>query len=559
MKQPKTLLGLIVFLGFFLRVIFLGSIPAGFTPDEASQAYSAYSLLKTGKDEWGTDWPITSFRSFLDYKAPLQTYLMIPSIAIFGLNEFAARLPSALFGTVAILAIYLLTKKLFPSENRNLKSETLPLLAALFLAISPWHLQFSRTALEVNLASFLFPLGLFFFLEGLEKPKHFIYTSFLWGLGLYSYHAAKVFIPLFALALVILYRKQIFRFEFRRIVAPIIITLAFCLPLLFGTLFSSAGKRGEDLLITNLSDEQISQINDQIFYSPLQRISSTIPRIFHNRFVYGLSSFTQNYISYYTPSFWFTEGGREITYSVIPGRGLLYFWMLPLIFWALFNILKKPDLKKVLSVLLPWLILAAIPAALTKEGYRPNRAGSFALLWEMLAAYGLWSLLQIGHLRQKYIISSFFVVALSLTLFYFEDYVFNSSVNYPLSMSYGWRDAMNYVRSVEKMYKTVMIAQGNQPQSFVSFYLQIDPKTFQYWSNDWVHLIEKQGNVGYLDQLGKYNLGKFDFETLNWPEDISKTTLYISPPNPLLPKERNILYKVAIPDGEALEIFDFNK
>ncbi len=543
MKQPKILLGLIVFFGFFLRIFFLGTIPQGFTPDEASQAYSAYSLLKTGKDEWGVAWPVTSFRSFLDYKAPLQTYLMVPSIAIFGLNEFAARLPSALFGTLAILAIYFLTNEIFGHQE-------IGLLAALFLAISPWHLQFSRTALEVNLASFLFPLGLYFFLKGQKNPQYFIYTAFLWGLSLYSYHAAKIFVPLFALTLIIIYRKQIFHSGLRKIIAPIFITLIFSLPLFFSSLFSSAGKRGGDLLLTNLSGEQMSELNNQIFYSPLQKISPIIPRIFHNRFVYDLSSFTENYVSYFTPSFWFTEGGREITYSVIPGRGLLYFWMLPLIFWGLFNLLRKPDLKKTLLV---------ISAALTKEGYRPNRAGSFALLWEMLAAYGLWALLQINFLRQKYIVISFLTIASLLTIFYFEDYAFNSFVKYPLSMSYGWRDALKYVKSVEKMYNTVMISQGNQPQSFVAFYLQIDPKRFQYWSNNWTHLIERQGNVKYLDQLGKYNLDKFDFEILNWPEDRNKTTLYVSPPNPLLPKDRNVLHQVVIPNGEALEVFDFNK
>lgn len=38
---------------FVLRVFMLGHIPWGFQWDEASYAYNAYSILKTGKDEWG--------------------------------------------------------------------------------------------------------------------------------------------------------------------------------------------------------------------------------------------------------------------------------------------------------------------------------------------------------------------------------------------------------------------------------------------------------------------------------------------------------------------------
>jgi len=210
MTRSKITLGIILFLAFLIRVLGLGSVPGGFSPDEASQGYSAYSLLQTGKDEWGTSYPVTSFKSFLDYKAPLQTYLMVPSIAIFGLSEFSVRLPSAIIGTLAIIAIYFLTKELF--KNTAPTTSHLALIASLMLAISPWHIQFSRTALEVNLLSFLFPAGLYFFLKFIdsdprtnnqEPANPLILTSLFWGLGLYAYHAAKIFLPIFIMALIV--------------------------------------------------------------------------------------------------------------------------------------------------------------------------------------------------------------------------------------------------------------------------------------------------------------------------------------------------------------------
>lgn len=542
---------MVVCLGLFLRLFLLGQIPAGFTPDEASQAYSAFSLLKTGKDEWGIAWPLSSFRSFLDYKAPLQTYLMIPSIAVFGLNEFATRLPSAIFGTLAIIAIFVLAKKLF-------KNESIALLSALFLSISPWHLQFSRMALEVNLASFLFPLGLYYFLEGLDKPKNYIYTALLWGLSFYTYHAAKVFIPLFSLALIFLYGKRIVK-DIRLLVLPLVIFVAILSPLIYGTLFGQAAKRGGDLLITSLSQDQINKLDQQIFYSKLSNVSPILPRLFHNKITFLLSEFVENYVSYFTPSFWFTEGGREITYSVIPGRGLLYFWMMPLMAFGLFRLLKNTkDHKHVIYLIVPWILLAAIPAALTKEGYRPNRAGSYALLWEMVAAFGAYELLQMKFRFHKVITAIFVIVSVFLIGAYFEDYAFGSFVNYPTSMSYGWREAIGYIEKHGQSYKEIHIARGNQAQSFVAFYLSYDPQKFQQYSRDWDSLVQKQ-KVQYLDQLGDYQLGNFRFSSLNWPEDISTTTLYVSPPSPLLPPQRRTLHTVDIPGGKIIEIFDFNK
>jgi len=566
MKSHHLLLGLILILALALRLIGLGRIPAGFSPDEASQAYIAYSLLQTGKDEWGMAWPISSFKSFLDYKAPLQTYLMIPSIAIFGLNEFAARLPSAIFGILAIYAIYLLTGELFPSSSlRGAKATwqshtSIPLLAAFFLALSPWHIQFSRTALEVNLTSFLFPLGFYFFLRGLKDHRQFIYTSFLWGLSLYAYHSAKVFIPLFALSLLWLYRRTIFARGIKILLPPLLTFLIIVSPLAIDSIFGNSAKRGSDLLLTNLSDEGRKKLDDQGFYSPLSKINPSLPRLIHSPVLAIISEFADNYLSYFSLPFWFTEGGREITYSVIPGRGLLLFWMLPLVLFGLFILFKKSrDEDYDARPLLLWLLLAALPAALTKEGYRPNRAGSFLCLWEIIAAFGFVSFLEIKNKYSKKILVLFTGLAIILTGFYFEDYFFNSAITYPRALSFGWRDTINAVARIQGNYDTVMVEKGTQSQSFVAFYLKTPPNQFQLATALWQKEIEKR-QVTYLDQMGSYQLGKYSFEALNWPEDKNLQTLYVWQGNSLIPSDRHTIYQVITPPGEIImEVFDFKK
>src|SRR5687768_12237216 len=95
--KPGYLLVVIMIVAAILRLWKLGSIPPGLTPDEASLGYNAYSILKTGRDEYGQLFP-TVFKSFGDYKPGLYTYAVIPFVALFGLNEWTVRLPSALAG-----------------------------------------------------------------------------------------------------------------------------------------------------------------------------------------------------------------------------------------------------------------------------------------------------------------------------------------------------------------------------------------------------------------------------------------------------------------------------
>ena len=106
MNKKIIILLLILFLGTFLRFYKLDSIPAGVYIDEASHGYNAYSLLLTGKDEWGKQFPIF-LKEFGNYPSPLYTYISILPIKIFGLSVFSIRFISALSGVLLILFTFL--------------------------------------------------------------------------------------------------------------------------------------------------------------------------------------------------------------------------------------------------------------------------------------------------------------------------------------------------------------------------------------------------------------------------------------------------------------------
>src|SRR3989344_1300457 len=117
----KKVLLVILILAFIVRIVFLDISPPGFNADEAALGYNAYSLITTGKDEWGQTFPLV-FKSFSDYKPGLYVYLAIPFVWLLGLNELAVRLPSVLLGSFSIILIYLLAKELFRKETVALAS-----------------------------------------------------------------------------------------------------------------------------------------------------------------------------------------------------------------------------------------------------------------------------------------------------------------------------------------------------------------------------------------------------------------------------------------------------
>lgn len=148
MHKKKTfyLILAICILGFFIRIFQLTKIPNSLSADEVAFGYNAYSILETGKDEFGHIYPLY-LQSFDDAKSPLLAYVLIPFIKILGLNDFAIRLPLVIFGSLTIPLFYLLTLQL--SQNKKLS-----LLTSLFAAISPWLIQYSRVAIETEMSLF---------------------------------------------------------------------------------------------------------------------------------------------------------------------------------------------------------------------------------------------------------------------------------------------------------------------------------------------------------------------------------------------------------------------
>ena len=141
MNLKKILLILVIFLGLILRVVSIDKYPPSLNWDEVSHGYNAYSILKTGKDEWGNLLPAI-FRAYGDFKLPLYIYLTVPFVFLFGLNPFSVKLVSIVAGSLTPIIIYLMLTKLFS------KKSIIPLIGTIIFTLSPgtifclvWHLK----------------------------------------------------------------------------------------------------------------------------------------------------------------------------------------------------------------------------------------------------------------------------------------------------------------------------------------------------------------------------------------------------------------------------------
>lgn len=151
-------------LAALLRLPWLGSLPNGLSHDETVKGYDAWSVLHTGADQYNHRFPLV-FRAIGDQREAILPYLMVASEAVFGPTDFAVRLPTALAGIAFVGLLYLLGYELF--------GERAGLLAAFFLALSPWHLQVSRLGLRAGLLPVTTTLGLWLFLRALRRVPSF--------------------------------------------------------------------------------------------------------------------------------------------------------------------------------------------------------------------------------------------------------------------------------------------------------------------------------------------------------------------------------------------------
>jgi len=483
--RSKILLFLIIALSFFLRVYKVSPIPPALNWDDVSIAYNANSVLKTGRDEWGQFLPL-HFKSYGEYKLPAQIYASIPGIAIFGLNEFGVRITPVIYGTLTVLLLYLLIQEAF-------KIRSVSLMSAFLLAVSPWHVQLTRASFESSFSLFWVLMAIWFLLKGLKKPKWLIFSMLPFGFSVYTYNSARVFTPLFLFATAIIFRKYFWEKRKWFLVSVALFT-ALMIPLVPFVLSGEAGARYK---LVSITDEKglVPRINERRGASTLPGI---LPRLIHNKVTYLSFYFAKNYLAHFTPDFLFIKGAGHRQHHV-QGVGELYWFQSPFILLGLYYLLKKKDRN--LKILLPWLLLVFIPAALTNDSI-PNalRTVIAAPVYQIFTALGIYAVY--GWVKNKKLFYLLIGISIIIFLINFSAFLKNLFVYYPIKYSrdwqYGNKEAVEYIKENEDKYDLITFTRHyGEPHMFTLFYLKYDPAQFQNIPNldrfetyDWVRVLK---------------------------------------------------------------------
>lgn len=487
--HKKTLL-IIIFFGFFIRIFGVWDMPPSPNWDEVSHGYNAYSILKTGKDEWGKSFP-TIFQAYGDYKLPVYIYVTSLSIAIFGLNTFAVRLPSVIFGTLSILFTYLLVKKV-------LKNEEVSIYAALLMAISPWSFFLSRIALEANVALTLIIGGVYYVLNGLEKKnRELLYGAFFLSLSVWTYNSARIFVPLIILSILAIFRKNIagvFKKNKSIIFISALTLVIFLVPMFKQLLNTEGSARYENVQILDVG--AIAEINDR---RQKAELPSIIERILYNKVTYFSEQFTGNYVRHFSPIFLFIEGGDNYQFN-IPGHGLLYLVTFPALVYGVYLMFKKLRDNPEVQLVFAWLVFSPVAASITRES--PHTLRSIMLMTPLiiLTAYGFF------EIKQKYQKSipntAYFILILISSIAYAKYYTVDYRNAHSFAWQYGYEQVAEIIKENYDDYEKIVITKKYaEPHEFMLFYLKVDPNDYRndpnlirFGKSDWF----------WVDRFDKY-------------------------------------------------------
>lgn len=513
------LLFFIIILASILRLWQFGEVPVSPDWDEAALGYNAYSILQTGRDEYGEFLPII-LRSFDDYKPALYAYFIIPLIKLFGLTVFAVRLPSVIFGILTVLATYFLVKELF-----GRRAILIALVSSFFLAISPWHIQFSRIAFESNVGLAFNIFAAIFFLWGLKRPWLLTLSAVMMAVNLYVYQSEKVFTPLLLLALVVVFRKELLLVPKKYIMLAITLGLFISLPILHYTLTNKeALSRAQDVSIianaTPILEENVQRLMRD------RKNHDYIGLVLDNRRITYLKNVISGYLSHFDPNWLFIKG--DIARHHAPNMGLLYLWELPFLLIGIYNLVFGNFSKKGKLLVFLWFLITPIPASVTSDVPHAVRTLNFLPISQILIAIGIISFMisisnikhQIAKIKIKY--SAFALTILFLIfnfLYYLNQYFVQQNYFHARYWQYGYEEIVNYVNTVGKKYNKIIVSNtGSMEQSymFFLFYLKYDP---------YKYLSEGGTLTGKIE--GKNKFANFEFRKFNYYEENDRNILLI--------------------------------
>jgi len=522
-KRDFFIIFFIFLIAFVLRFYKLGEVPFGFYQDESAIGYNAFSIIETGKDEYGKSFPVY-FKSFGDYKLPIYIYSTIIPIKIFGLNEFAVRFPSAFFGFLSVIIFYFFIKKITKEKN-------LSIIATALFSFNPWLLHYNRATFEVSICLFLFLLGGLLLYKSFEKKSlfSFLIGTFCFIINIYTYNLTRFLSPILYFLIIGLNIKEFKFIKKKEIIITFIFLLISLAPFL-KTFFTSGGVSSASGTLIFSSAKVLAPLSE--FRSYFIDLPSVFSKLFFNSYELIFWQYLKNIVSYFSTSFFFVSGSEHGNHG-IGDFGLFYIFEFPLIIFGLVKIIREKN--KWFNLFLLWGLLVILVSSLTRD--IPHATRSFFLIvpFEIISAIGLLDFVNnIKNIKKKYLKQVIFIASI---IFVFYNYVYYFSsyyVRFPVLYAKSWkaedRNVSLYIKDNQNKYDKIIFDRSTGfVYTSLLFYLKYNPFDFQ---NNVVRLPDDSEGFSIVKSFGKY-----EFKDVDWEKDYKKSKVLIVTTSERKPKE----------------------
>ncbi len=448
------LLFALITIGGFLRIFNVDQNPPGLYIDEVSIGVNAYEILTRGVDEHGVSFPLF-FEAFGEYKMPAYIYLVSGAMAVVGKIDLAVRLPSIIFGILTIPLLYLFIRKLIelnPKQIQNNKFQIskfkIPIVAAALLALSPWHIHFSRAGFEANVALFIFLLGSYFGLLfwSNKKYKFLILCFIFFSLTLYTYNAYRVISPLMVLIISLFIFLKFIKFR-KKVVAALIGFALLILPVVQFSMTEAGATRFDDVSAFTKYEDRSSQEKLKIY--PMEVMN--------------------NYFSYFSLEFLFSTGDNNNRHQ-LPGFGLVWRWLIPFTLIGFYQSMHRKN-KLFKYSFLTMLLLAPLPASIVQPNPHSLRSLLMVLPLTVFAAYGLVWFFE--HFKKYKLLVAFCLLLISF--YEFSLFMHNYYFHYPRANSPDWgagyKQMTLRMNEIKSGYDHIVVDQNlSNASSYIDFY-----------------------------------------------------------------------------------------
>lgn len=453
----------ILFVAATLRFYRLGDVPVGVTNDELGYISNAYSISQAGRNVFGEFLPFFTYFGHGFPYMPVPMYLQAMVFRVMPLSAFSGRFLNALLGTGSILLVGWVVRKISGKES-------LAYAAALALAISPWHIFFSRTGYDTVVASFFYLLFFALSIRFINNRRFSLWPMLILLLALFSYRGMTplafglvVILTWYALRSVQKNKKYLISF----------LVSCFVAFSLFGVVAKMESPRG----FMAEAGIDISSMEKNIEYSMRESQGlHTVKRIFLNKPIAVLSRWLGQYMGGYDGGMLFLHGEGSQSYSMWM-RGKLYavdaiFFLIGLLF-----LFKTPSLFTFGLISLGLFFVSGLPGLV---GGPPYGSRNFFLTFPVAFFIGSgW----VASLQSKKTRVAMITIVILLYGYSVSHFVFDYFERYANQRSEVWFGSMKAVSAIIEREKanTDIIWAGVYFPDFLqySFYTSLDPRQVQ--------------------------------------------------------------------------------